>query len=723
VAPTAWLRLAFADDVAPEALETFELRCQGEPVDFSVAPIEPGVLVVDPSGQLPGAAACVLSWSGPRGPVHVSFSTAAPGAKVWAFYDRSDLRRTTPFPDDFWLVRDPTTATGNRVQMQVAGLPEFEGKLFAALLADANRLDGWSPIAPWAIELSEAPDPSSLPQTPADSLDPLASVGLFALTGQRRGRRVPFRLEVREDTTPAGITSHTLLLFPSTSLSPQGRYGLVLTRRVLAPGGRPLEPSDFFARVLEAARPGEPAEVARVRELVEPLLDVVAQDAVPSILGEDVALAVTFSSRSLRELPADLGTMKRQVLAAPPPPVEIVHVEPDPTGDPSVAAIVTGTWEAPEWRREANLARDEEGRPLRVGARRIPFVLALPSAARHAPAPITMYQHGNPGSAEVEVPAVARRFLAEAGFATIGFTDTLNRETTRGSEDPERTLLNQILAVFVGLLTNRTLPDYWVQTNGEQLAFLRAIEGLADLDVLPLGAPDGVSELDVEAPLTYLGVSEGANHAPPFLVQAPEGRAAALVAGGARRAEVFVHQQGEAFVREFGGLYRALSPADIWVGVSLFQAISDRQDGHNHARFLYREPLTVLGTRRKASILLIEGLEDRLIPNHATESMAWALGPLPHLEPVQRAVPFLEPRRAPVSGNMDAETTAGFYQYTPLGVPGVEPTPGCALLSPVNATEGHFCVQSAEESLRQLRVFFDTALTQEAPILIDPLSP
>ena len=42
--------------------------------------------------------------------------------------------------------------------------------------------------------------------------------------------------------------------------------------------------------------------------------------------------------------------------------------------------------------------------------------------------PVTMYQHGSPGSAEREVPGEARDYLAQAGFAVIGFTDPLNRE-------------------------------------------------------------------------------------------------------------------------------------------------------------------------------------------------------------------------------------------------------------------------------------------------------
>jgi hypothetical protein len=248
------------------------------------------------------------------------------------------------------------------------------------------------------------------------------------------------------------------------------------------------------------------------------------------------------------------------------------------------------------------------------------------------------------------------------------------------------------------------------------------IEGLGALDVLPIGEPDGVPDLDPGRPLTYVGISQGANYAPGVLPYAPELRAAAVMVGGARLAEVLIHQQPGAFLEQLGAFYPNMTPADIWTALALFQTIYDNQDEHNHARFIYRSPLVIAGETRKASVLLVEGLNDTLVPNHATESLAWAMGPLPHLLPVQRAVPFLDTASGPVVANVDAETTAAFYQYVPVGVPGIDPTPGCVVLAPRNAMEGHYCAQGAAESERQRVVFFQTALTETAPTIIDPLS-
>jgi hypothetical protein len=99
------------------------------------------------------------------------------------------------------------------------------------------------------------------------------------------------------------------------------------------------------------------------------------------------------------------------------------------------------------------------------------------------------------------------------------------------------------------------------------------------------------------------------------------------------------------------------------------------------------------------------------------------LGPIPQLTTPDRAIPGFEVARDMVVANMDARTTAAFYQYVPRGVEGVQPTPGCSspALAEDSASEGHYCAQSAKESLRQRVHFFETALGKTAPEIIDPL--
>ena len=144
--------------------------------------------------------------------------------------------------------------------------------------------------------------------------------------------------------------------------------------------------------------------------------------------------------------------------------------------------------------------------------------------------------------------------------------------------------------------------------------------------------------------------------------------AAALTVGGAPLVETLIHQQADTFVSQVGAFFVSATPADIWVAVSMFQTIFDRQDGHNQAWFMHRQPFPVAGTLNKASVLLTEGLNDSMVPNNGTEALAWLLGPVPLLNPAPRAVTFLPIATAPLSANIDSRTTAALFRYVP-GLP------------------------------------------------------
>jgi hypothetical protein len=354
------------------------------------------------------------------------------------------------------------------------------------------------------------------------------------------------------------------------------------------------------------------------------------------------------------------------------------------------------------------VSRDASGRPLVAGTLDLPFILALPASAEEGHAPLVMYQHGNPGSAESEVPGSAA-FLAPEGFAVAGFTDPLNRFFANTSD--------QTVGIFGVLLATGDVAEFWLQTYGEQLAFLRMLRSLESLDLLPLGAPDGIPDLDPST-IGYEGISNGSNNGQAFLAYAPEIEAAGLVVGAQRLSEILEYQDR---TLPLGGprLFTQLLPPyvagvtmpDIWMGLTLFQMIFDPQDPHNHASFLYRNPVEVGGTTRKASILVLEGIGDSFIPSNATRSLAFALGPIPHLAPVVVPVSYLPVADGPIQANVDSETSAAFVQFAPAGIPGVPASPGCEA-----QTEGHYCAQGAPEALA-LRAGFYRSAVDGVPVI------
>lgn len=627
-------------------------------------------------------------------------------------YDRTDRSSLAPLPDDFWLVTDPTTPSGSRVLLPVPTREIDVQVLYLALSAETTLLDGFSPVGGITIPLNARPDQGTLPLTDRASLDPDASIRLYDVTpgAESLGERVPFKLTPISTRLSGQPMDHSLVVYPSIPLDAQKRYAMVVTRDAQTSDGLSFEPSPFMTAVLGPAEPDEALDITRARALLEDgVLDVLGDASVP-VTGDDIALVFRFSIRSMDDIHRTPLSMKEQILSRPQPEFTITSVEPW-FGD--VAAVVRGTWKSPNWReREYFIARDEEGNPRITGELDVPFVLALPNVADEGPVPVVMFQHGSPGTAEdVAYNANNDGFAAE-GFAVIGMTDALNREV-----GPNTDLQSALL--FQTLLETWRFPHFAMQTYADQMAFLRFLEGLAALDEVPLGGGDGIPDLDLEAPLTYVGISAGSVTGSGFLSYAPEIKAAALVVGSQRQGEQYFRDGGflDLFPPGLKDLIPNARPSDYWLGLGIFQMIFDHQDAHHQARFMYREPLEVAGTTKKASVLVIEGLRDTIVPNNATRSLAWTVGPVPHLEPVWEPSAILETTQGPVSGNIDSDTTAAFYQYVPAGVPDVPTTPGCEL-----EPEGHFCPQVAPDAKLQRLWFLKSAVEDPVPTIVDPFS-
>lgn len=721
--PHEWLHLSFAGALDERDLPLLDVRCGDALVPVRTRLLPPGSVLLNPLAPLPAEASCRASWPGGG----LDFRVGPEREPVEVFWDRGDARRLTPLPDDYYFTAAVEDGGAGAVPSGILTIPLPAGpadlqQVYNGLVGGTVLLDGFSPLAPWVIELAEPPDTTTLPLTPAASLEPLATVQLFDVTpgADTYGQRIPFRLEPRTDASVTDVVSHSLLLWPSIPLQEHHQYGLIITRRARAAGGGAFAASSAFSACLDEAAPA-PAAAFDCRDTRANATQVLeaAQQTQPDLDRDDAALIIRATIRTTASIARDQVAVRAQLAAAAPPAYEITSVEPGTSGE--VAAIVRGTWQAPDWRDANNeFVRDAQGRPAQTRTKPVPFTLALPNAALAGRVPVVMYQHGNPGSSEAEVPSAARRSLAAEGFAVIGFTDILNRELSAGITDRDQAILAQVAPVLGGILTRAKVPDFWAETRAEQIAFLRMIDGLGGLDVLPIGAPDGTPELDLSQPRGYLGISEGANNGPGILPYAPQIRTAALVAGGARLTEVLIHQSADTFLTSLGALFPSLTPTEIWTGLAMFQMLYDDQDAHNHAPFIYTTPPAIEGPARRTSVLLIEGLNDSLVPNHATDSLAWSIG-LPHLSPVQRPVPLLDVVSGPLQGNLGEDISGAFYQYVPTGIPGIDATPGCAALPPSSGSEGHYCPQSAAESFRQRAEFFRSALTG-TPRIIDPLA-
>jgi hypothetical protein len=744
VSSGAWLRFRLAErpDAAALAGFGFALECNGARVQRAAHALDDGSLILNPTPALPAGSACRATWRAAGGGVaETAFGVAAASGVIGArvLYDRADPLAIAPFPDDFWVVPDATQPSGKRVALPTPPFTDpAQLTAFTALAGLVGETDGWSRQTPIVIGLTDPLDASAVPADLFASQDPFAPIALVDVdpASPDFGRRVPYRLLARTDPRPASVgggVDHSAILFPAVDLREQGRYALVVTRRAFAAGepGRPFGPSALFAEVLTGPEPGESPTATAVRAVVGDALDVVAGLADVPIPGEDVALALSISIRTQPPV-SDLVAVKEQALAAPPPSIVIPDVTTNPCPTPPAAGVlvpfcirlignraveVRGRVQLPAYRNPATarFVRDPvTGEPVPNGVAEAPFVMTLPLAALDGPVHPVMYQHGNPGS-PTELLGSSSEQIDDAGFALLGFQDTLNRELSPSGTTEQR-ITTQVLAIFANLLINQSMPEYWLQTGADQIHFLRVIQGLGSLDLIHAGpggapalGPDGQPEIDPSV-ILYKGISEGANNAQRFLPFAPEILAAEATVGGARLGETLIHQSADQILQQITNFLPQLKPLELWVGLSLFQAGFDPQDGHTYLRYLYREPLLPFagsGDATPPSTIWTEGIGDSLVPNNATRAMVRELG-IPHVRPVEVAVPDVEQVDAPLAGNVAPGITAGYFQFRPSN------TPGCAA-----QPEGHYCPQSAPEARAQRLHFLLSALDGEAEI-VDP---
>jgi hypothetical protein len=204
-------------------------------LERSIHRLAPETLLINPSGSLPPDAACLLTLVTEAGPALVLFQTAPEGPPFEVTYDRRDSNRPLPFPDDYFLDEDPTTATGLRPNVLVPDHDIGVNGLLGMMASVAADADGWSPIGSLVVELSAAPDPATLPLTQEASLDPLASAGLFDLTpgSASYGERVPFATIARRDRHRRPPCAGSLSGDPARASGAR----LVLTNRVLSQAG------------------------------------------------------------------------------------------------------------------------------------------------------------------------------------------------------------------------------------------------------------------------------------------------------------------------------------------------------------------------------------------------------------------------------------------------------------------------------------------------------
>lgn len=609
----------------------------------------------------------------------------------------------SPYPSNRYTTPDPTTPTGLRVHVDATTTADPLVSTIASTVATLDELDGFSTLGGVTTTFSDELDRASFTRPPDGYASPGAPMALVDVdpASPEQGRAfglVPRYVSSNDDPDATG-PEFTLIAEPATPLRPKTRYAFVLTDAIKTAAGDALVATQDTRALLGGAE----------GDYGRSVLD--AMPVVTAATGIDVShvtLVTVFTTQTVHDALVAVAADRR---AAPPPALLDTLVVNQTASAPDDHRVrFAGHFSAPDFRAakpDGKWHVGADGRPALQGTASLEFFLAFSDATHSGPRPVAIFQHGL-GSDKDSTWGTADR-LKSLDVAVIGIDAPEHGSRATPPYPPGQTDLVKASAAFFGVNLDDKAFDVAVarddfrQMACDQLEMLRFIQTLGTLDVLPVGAPDGVPDVDPTR-VIYLGHSFGAVMAATFNALAPEIDGAVWNVGGA----------GFALLFEDSGLFSLLTKALVPPGLtkgqlarffSTIQAIVDPGDAANYAPYVTLQPLPGVAGWRPKDVLLEEVKDDTIVPNSSAERLARAAG-LAQVDPVVTPIAGLASVPAPASANLPSGATGAIFQFA------------AADGAPVD----HGSLIFSNDAIAQYTTFFAGALAGRHGAVIDPPS-
>lgn len=566
------------------------------------------------------------------------------------------------FPDPLHTYDDPTSPTGQR------------------LLVDPTR-------APWAV--------GTIPLTQG-LIDALPTVSGFSRQGALLLRFTGDIGELPDGNTPEGRRALRLLdlstgapvdvpwsatkseagtqvlLQPLRPLAPGAPHAVVMTREFVASDGACVASSPTMRALLDGTE--DDPRLVRLVPRYQALLETLG------LRPDDVTLAVPFTTADERgPLTGAAEDLRADTFQWSTPPV----CTPDWWG-----MRCEGTFIAHDYRRDGGLVQDHPWADWELKA-----TIGLPASP--GPHPLVIYGHGiNSGRGEAITLA---EHVAQHGIA-VASVDAM-RHGAHPTKDPEQV---DALA-FLGLdLVRGTLDGVQMRADFDQTTLdrLQLLELLThDLDV----DHDGHDDVDPTR-VGYVGVSLGGLLGPAFLAESRAQIAALPVGGGYLLKFATDMNIVGSFRALFAGLLGGEEEFDRFL--VLGQTAVDGSDPAVWASHVLHNRVNDFAV---PNVLLPVAIADQVVPPAAGQALARGFGLMPHISPVSVAVPLVGPvQEAPVTENLDARATVGFFQLSTVTHGGVV------------ETAVHENTPLSDECSAQWTEFLRSWAVDGAPVIIDP---
>ena len=407
-----------------------------------------------------------------------------------------------PFPNDFFTVDDPSTATGKRVNIPITGTPRnTAGKPIDP--AEWNRNDGFSP---GALIVTVVPG-VNLETTAAPDLlggfdDSLAADSPIVLLNADTGERHPFWAELDSSDQYEADQERPLLIRPAVNLDEGARY-IVALRDMKDAAGNTIPAGAEFARFRDKGwngkGKGRPAQMDGIFRTLESV-------GVPR---GDLYLAWDFTVAGADNIAGRVLHMRDEAFANlgdAVPTYEVTGTFDNPSNE--IARRVQGVVKVPNY---LTLPGGAPGSDLRYGADGKPeqfpgggtmdakFWCNIPkSASPENPSRISLYGHGLLGSGSQVSNGYVRNYSNRANITFCGL-DWIGMST----ED-----LPVIGAILADMSNFSKLPDRAQQGFLNFMFAGRAMKHPQGFVADPAFQPTGAPLLDT-SDLFYDGNSQG----------------------------------------------------------------------------------------------------------------------------------------------------------------------------------------------------------------------
>jgi hypothetical protein len=383
-----------------------------------------------------------------------------------------------PFPDDYYTVKDASSATGRRVNLTDAGMPtNKDGTPIAA--APYNLNDGFSPGQVITLRVPGLDTPQALANTNPLPLSDLSrnedqtSKEPIVVIDATTGKRTPIWVELDSN---AGTPASTALLIHGATQFESGHRYIVAMRKLKDAAGQTLAAPEGF-RYYRDQLPSKEAAIKGQSKRFENIFRALRKQ---KIKRANLYLAWDFTVASDENIAqrmlhirddafAQLGdnNLADGVVEGTTPSFTVDTVDTNP--DTEIARRVRGTFTVPCYltngcEAPAEFDLDANGNPIQHGTYVANFDCIIPHAAvddpGFSPARPSLYGHGLLGSAG-ETHSFPQRMLAqehnfvfcgtdEIGFASEDIANTIGilKDLSKFPQLADRTqqgLLNELL--------------------------------------------------------------------------------------------------------------------------------------------------------------------------------------------------------------------------------------------------------------------------------------